>query len=395
MRTFTPEEQHFIQEHQHEDVAQLMLQASRYPHLPVQELVQQIKARQKAAQKLKTWVANPQVVFPVALSVEQSSSELTASYKAGLVQGKLLVDVTGGFGIDSFYFAKSFQQVVHVEQNRALQEVAAYNFGLLGAQNIRSLNTTAEAFLESFSGKADVLYLDPARRGNQDQKLHLLQDCEPDVLQLLPLLFQKARAVLLKTSPMLDIEQAMQELGHVSQVWVVALQNEVKEVLYLLQPGAPPLSEAPHTAVNLLPQAPPQVLHFTRTQEEAATPVYADPQAYVYEPNAAILKAGAYRFLTQPFGLKKLHPNSHLYTSNVLVPDFPGRSFRCLHTSRYNKKELLRQLPGKKANITVRNFPESVADIRKKTGLKEGGITYLFFTTDMHQKPLVLICEKA
>ncbi|TPE44850.1 THUMP-like domain-containing protein [Pontibacter mangrovi] len=395
MRQFTPQEQEFILSHQHDDVAQLMLQASRYPELPVQELVQQIKARQKAAQKLPTWVQHPQAVFPVALSVEQSSSEETAAYKASLVSGKLLVDLTGGFGVDTYYFARSFAQVTHVEQNPELQEVAKYNFGLLGATNIQSLKSTAEDFLHTFEGKADVLYLDPARRGTRDQKLHLLQDCEPDVLHLLPLLFQKADAILLKTSPMLDIEQALQELAQVAHVWVVALQNEVKEVLYLLQPAAPAPADVPRTAVNLLPKSEPQLLTFTRAQEEAAAPVFADPQEFVYEPNAAILKAGAYRYLGQHLHLGKLHPNSHLYTSSKLLPLFPGRGFRCLGVSRYNKKELLKHLPQKKANITVRNFPESVAEIRKKTGIREGGHTYLFFTTDMHQKPVVLICEKA
>ncbi|WP_299755832.1 hypothetical protein [uncultured Pontibacter sp.] len=395
MRVFTPEEQEFILQHQQQDVAQLILQAKRYPQLPVQELAQQIKARQKAVQKLPTWVQHPQAVFPVALSVEQSSSEVTAAYKASLVSGKLLVDLTGGFGVDSFYFARSFAQVVHVEQNQELQEVAKYNFELLHASNIQSINAAAEDFLSAFEGKADVLYLDPARRGNQDQKLHLLQDCEPDVLHLLPLLFQKADAILLKTSPMLDIEQALQELAHAVQVWVVALQNEVKEVLYLLKPKAPAPADAARTAVNLLPNAEPQQLTFTRTQEDAATPKYTDPQEFVYEPNAAILKAGAYRYLGQHLHLNKLHPNSHLYTSAQLLPHFPGRSFRCLGVSRYNKKELLKRLPQNKANITVRNFPDSVAEIRRKTGIKEGGHTYLFFTTDMHQKPVVLICEKA
>lgn len=252
MRVFTTEELDFIGAHQHQDAAQLMLQAKRYPHLPVLELVQQIQARQKAAQKLPTWVEHPQAVFPVALSVEQSSSEATAAFKASLVSGRLLVDLTGGFGVDSFHFARSFAQVTHVEQNPELQEIAAYNFNLLGAGNIRSVATTAEDFLRDFTGTADVLYLDPARRGNHAQKLHLLQDCEPDVLRLLPLLFQKANAVLLKASPMLDIEQAVQELGHVVQVWVVALQNEVKEVLYLLQPKAPAPADVPRTAVNLL-----------------------------------------------------------------------------------------------------------------------------------------------
>ncbi|WP_162051609.1 THUMP-like domain-containing protein [Pontibacter pamirensis] len=395
MRTFTQQERQFIQEHQHEEPAAIMLQASRYPHLPVQELVKQIQARQKAAQKLPVWVNHVEVVFPVAVSVEQSSSETAAQFKASLVTGALLVDLTGGFGVDSFYFARRFTQVVHVEQNAELQEIAQHNFNLLQAPNIQSFNTTAENFLEDFGGKADVIYLDPARRGGTNEKLHLLQDCTPDVLHLLPVLFAKAKAVLLKASPMLDIDLAIEQLQHVTKAWVVAVQNEVKEVLYLLKQKAPQPDQVERTAVNLLTVGEAQQLTFTKANEDAAQVSYSDPESFVYEPNAAILKAGAYRYLGQHLHLKKLHPNSHLYTSHTLIPDFPGRSFRCVGVSRYNKKELLRQLPGKQANITVRNFPESVADIRRKTCLKEGGHAYLFFTTDMHQKPVVLICQKA
>ncbi|MCJ8166877.1 class I SAM-dependent methyltransferase [Pontibacter sp. E15-1] len=395
MRQFTPEERAFMQEHRHQEPAALMLQAKRYPHLPLQELVQQIQARQKAEQKLPTWAQHPDTVFPVTLSVEQSSSEAAAAYKASLVSGKLLVDLTGGFGVDSFYFATRFAEVIHVEQNPDLQEIARYNFGLLEAGNIQSMAITAEAFLQSFTGMADMLYLDPARRGGSNQKLHLLQDCEPDVLHLLPLLFTKASAVLLKSSPMLDIDLALEQLQHVARVWIVAVQNEVKEVLYLLEPGATPPAQAIRTAINLLPNGTTQEIVFTKAAEEDADVSFADPQRYIYEPNAAILKAGAYRYLAQRLQLQKLHPNSHLYTSATLVPDFPGRSFVCLAMSRYNKKELLRHLPGKQANITVRNFPDTVAGIRQKTGIREGGHTYLFFTTDMHQKPVVLICRKA
>jgi len=394
MRTFSQEEKHFMQEHQRHDAAQLMLKAHRYPHLPMLELVQQLQARQKAAAKLPTWAAHADVVFPVALSVEQSSSEATAAFKASLVQGELLIDLTGGFGVDSLYFAKRFTQVVHVEQNSVLQEVARYNFNLLQARNIQSINTTAETFLQDFEGKANVLYLDPARRSGGNEKLHLLQDCEPDVLRLLPLLFSKANTVLLKASPMLDIDLALEQLLHVVKLWVVAVQNEVKEVLYLLQPEAPQPAQAERIAINLLPNASPQQLTFTKAVEEAAEVNYTDPQEFIYEPNAAILKAGAYRYLGQHLHLDKLHPNSHLYTSAILLTNFPGRTFRCTGVSRYSKKELLRQLPDRQANITVRNFPESVAEIRRKTGIKEGGDTYLFFTTDRHQKPVVLFCRK-
>ncbi|MFT2007331.1 THUMP-like domain-containing protein [Pontibacter sp. 13R65] len=392
MRLFTKEEKQFIQEHQQEQVSRLMLQASRYPALPVLELVQQIQARQKAASKLPAWVANPDLVFPVALSVEQSSSEATAAYKASLVSGQLLIDLTGGFGVDSYFFAKNFARVLHVEQQQDLSEVAAHNFALLQAHNIQAVPATADSFLQNFDGLADVMYLDPARRGGRDERVHLLQDCEPDVLHLLPTLLQKAHAVFLKTSPMLDIDLALQQLQLVTKVWVVAVQNECKEVLYLLKNT--PETHPEITAVNLLPGGQVQSISFSEEQEQAAAVSYADAKAYIYEPNTAILKAGAYKYLAQTYQLEKLHPNSHLYTSNSLLLQFPGRIFRCLSTNRYNKKELLRLLPDKKANITARNFPESVAEIRRKTGIKEGGKKYLFFTTDMHQKPVVLICEK-
>ncbi|PKV66770.1 THUMP-like domain-containing protein [Pontibacter ramchanderi] len=392
MKHYTPEEKEFIQQHQHRNPAELMLQAGRYPQLPVAELVKQIQARHKAADKLPTWAANPDVVFPTAVSVEQTSSEATAAYKASLVKGKLLIDLTGGFGVDSFFFAKRFEQVVHVEQNSELSEIAGYNFKLLGAYNIKTVNSTAEDFLQAFTGRADVLYLDPARRGDRLEKVHLLQDCEPDILQLLPVLFEKADAVLLKTSPMLDIELAVEQLRSVSQVWVMALHNECKEVLYLLQPRVGNNPE--RHAVNLLPDGTVHLLSFQKEQEESASVSYSDPKAYLYEPNSAILKSGAYRSVASQFGLYKLHPNSHLYTADQLIPDFPGRAFFCEGIGRYQKKELLSRLPQRKANITVRNFPESVADIRKKTGIKEGGADYLFFTTDMHQKPIVVYCRK-
>lgn len=393
MKQFTQEEKEFIKQHQHRSPAELMLQASRYPELPVAELVKQIQARQKATDKLPTWVSNPDVVFPVAVSVEQSSSEAAAAFKASLVSGKLLVDLTGGFGVDSFYFARQFEQVVHVEQNTELSEVAAHNFRLLGADNVETVNATAEDFLQTFGGNADVLYLDPARRGERAEKVHLLQDCEPDVLRLLPLLLQKANAVLLKTSPMLDIDLALDQLGAVTKVWVVALQNECKEVLYLIERSTG--IEPELHAVNILPNGTTQKLTFTKSQEDQAKVEFADPQAYLYEPNSAILKSGAYRSVASQYGLQKLHPNSHLYTSSTLISDFPGRIFSCAGVGRYNKKELLARLSSRKANITVRNFPESVADIRKKTGIKEGGNDYLFFTTDMHQKPIVVYCRKA
>jgi hypothetical protein len=392
MKAFTADELRYLTENAFQEPSRLMLQAHRYPNLPVALLVQQIQARQKARYKLPTWYRHPEIRYPANLSVEQASSETTAAYKAGLVAGDTLVDLTGGFGIDSYFFARHFQQVCYVERQPDLSQVAQYNAGVLGITNIRFYTGEAPAFLDTFPGPAAVIYLDPARRDAGNKKVHLLEDCEPDILQLLPLLLSKSRLVLLKTSPMLDIHLAVQQLGQVQQVHVVAADNECKEVLYLLGSPAPafPLLKA----VNLLGNGQQQAFTFDQQTEEQATVVYGLPQRFIYEPHAAILKAGGFKSLAVHYGLTKLHRNSHLYTSETLVADFPGRIFRCLATCRYHKKELLAHLPEKKANITVRNFPDTVAQIRLKTSLQEGGSKYLLATTDMQQKPIILVCEK-
>ncbi|QHL88695.1 hypothetical protein GU926_15170 [Nibribacter ruber] len=393
MRVFSSEEQKFILQHLLEDPVQLILQAKRFPGLPVQELVAQIKARQKAIHKLPTWAQHPEVVFPVMLSLEQSSSEVTAAYKANLVTGQTLTDLTGGFGVDSFYFAKQFAQVTHVEQNQELQQIARHNFQLLGAGNITSLHATAEEYLASLTNLLDVLYLDPARRGQSQERVHLLQDCEPDILNLLPLLLQKAKTVLLKTAPMLDIDLALQELPGVQKIWVVAVQNEVKEVLYLITAASN--AEPQITAINLKPGLAAVEVTFTKQQEEKATAVYAEaPLRYLYEPNPALLKAGAFKWLSQEYKVQKLHRNSHLYTSVELVADFPGRVFEIVAQPKANAKDLHKLLPHRKANITVRNYPLTVAQLREKIKLKEGGSDYLFATTDLHNKPILLLARK-
>lgn len=393
LRSFSTEARAFIETHQAENPATLMLQARRYPGLPVAELVQQIQARQKAKTKLPAWAQHFDLIFPANLSVEQASSELTAAFKASLVAGELLIDLTGGFGVDVFYFAQRFRKVVHVEQNRELSETVEFNFAKLGVTNVTFEAQNASVFLQQFTGHADCIYLDPARRGTANQKVHLLEDCEPDVLQMLPELRRKASTILLKTAPLLDINLAITQLKTVEKIWVVAVENECKEVLYQIGQTENPDPEI--TAVNLQPKTGNTTFTFKRSEEETSAVTYSEPLAFIYEPNAALMKAGAFRQIAQRFGLKKLHRNSHVYTSETFIPDFPGRSFKLKKVAKYSKKALLPLIPEKKANVTVRNFPETVAQIRQKTGLKEGGDLYLFATTDLHQQPVILVCEKA
>ncbi|GAB2950185.1 SAM-dependent methyltransferase [Hymenobacter coalescens] len=384
----------YVAKHLHDDPAKLALQARRYPNLPVPELVRQIQARQKAKAKLPTWAANPDLVFPPALSVEQASSARTAAFKAGLVSGTRLADLTGGFGVDSSHFARALEEVHYVERNPQLVSVVRHNLEVLGVDNVHYHVGDAAAWLrEQPDGHFDWIYLDPARRDTADKKIFRLADCEPDVLRLLPVLLRKAERVLLKTSPMLDVEQAIQELAHVRRLWVVAVDNECKEVLYEL--GQEPAVDPERLTVNLLRDGREQTFRSNRTREAKAIPRYAEPQDYVYEPNVAVLKAGSFKSIGTSFSLLKLHQHSHLYTSNTLREDFPGRIFRCRAVCRYDKKELLAYLgPEQRAHVTTRNFPDSVAEIRHRTGIREGGTTYLMATTDLTGRLIVLVCDR-
>jgi len=257
--------------------------------------------------------------------------------------------------------------------------------GLLGAD--------AVAFLKESPHRYDWLYLDPARRDTAARKIFLLRDCEPDVAKLLPLLLHKADKILLKTSPMLDIEHAVQGLGHVRRLWVVAVDNEVKEVLYEL--GQEPAVDPERYALNLRRDGTQQEFRLNRAREARATPRYAEAQQYLYEPNAAVLKAGAFRSIGTAFELLKLHQHSHLYTSDVLRADFPGRVFRIRAVEKADGAALKAHLgPEARAHVTTRNFPDSVADFRRRTGIREGGEVYLFATTDLRGRPVVLVCEK-
>jgi len=392
----------FVEAHRHSDPAKLMLEAHRYPEIPMRAAVQQILARQKAKTKLPSWHAHREVMFPPALAMEQCSSELAATFKASLVQGGSLVDLTGGLGVDTYFMAKSFAEAHYVERQPQLCALAHYNFPLLGGPRIAIHQSDASSFLSSFSAKVEMVYLDPARRDAAQRKVFKLADCEPDLRSLIPQLIHKTTSILLKTSPLLDIDAALGELGSygsgvVREVIVLAVDNECKEVLFLWQNSAQvsSLKAAQPTirAVDLT-KAGPITFAFSRAHEAAAKVDYASPQSFIYEPNAAILKAGAFKSVAERFGLQKLHPNTHLYTSEHRVANFPGRTFNLLAVSKLDKKVLSTWLPDGCANLTVRNFPLTVAEIRQKTGFREGGDHYLFATTLVDQSRAVLICQK-
>ena len=381
-----PTIQQFIQDHLYDDPASLMLQAGRYPELPMAAVVEQIQSRRKAKTKLPEWFATEGIIYPPRVSMEQCSSEATALYKAGLVKGTSLVDLTGGFGVDTYFLGKGFERVHYLERQEVLAERARQNFQCLNADHIQVHHSDSIAFLKASDDHYSVIYVDPARRGDANQKVFRFEDCEPDLVNTIDLLRAKADQVLVKASPMLEIKQGLETLGGATQVHVVAVQNEVKEVLFLIDQNAGVNPEI--HCVNLKSGNGP--FTFDYASESEAEVQFAEVEGYLYEPNAAIMKAGGFNSVALAHSLQKLHPNTHLYTANHSLSDFPGKVFKVLDRLSMSKKEIKKYFPQKKANITTRNFPMTVAQIRKKTGLKEGGTQFLIGLMDTHGAHLLL-----
>ncbi len=387
-----PEIQAFIQAHQQEDWQKLLLSAHRYPGMPMREIALQIQCRQKAKTKLPAWLTAPEVIFPGIIPLEQCSSERTAYWKAGLMQGHSYADLTGGMGVDFWACSSRFKEATYCEQQIDLFESTRWNLPKIGLEaEVSWVNGNGMEWLQHKSHKLDWLYLDPARRNHSNQKMVLLSDCEPNVLAVQSLLLEKAENVLIKLSPMLDIDLAIKQLTGVQKVYVLAVEDEVKELLFHIHTQEQPDPEI--VAVHLLKNGQEQTFRFTRGQEQTAQAEFSSPLTYLYEPNVALLKAGAFKSIGQK-GLYKLAPSSHLYTSDQYWPDFPGRIFRITAVTRADKKEIHRLVPSGKANLTIRNFPMSVADLRKKLSLAEGGEDYLFASTDHQQRKLVMVTRK-
>lgn len=351
-------------------------------------VAEQIAARKKAKSKLPTWFANQKVVFPPTLSLEQASSEITAKYKSQLITGNLLIDLTGGMGIDCSFFINHSKSIIYVEQKTELVEITKYNFNQLGIQNATFFNANSLDFIQQFDSNADWIYLDPARRDNCQNKVFRIADCEPNVLQIKEDLFKISDNILIKFSPLLDIKLAIEQLKNVTEVHVVAVENEVKELLFVLKNRK--AENIKIFTINL----PNQKFDFTFEEESKQVITYSKPMSYIYEPNAAILKAGAFKSVAARYGLSKIATNSHLYTADFWIDNFAGRRFRCEAVCKFDKKDISQYLINNQANISVRNFPMKPDEIRKKLGFKDGGEVYLFFTEDFEKKKIVLVCKK-
>lgn len=442
----------FIREHAQDDVRKLALKRPDNPNVDLKEALVQIEGYQTARKKLPLWAENPQLVYPPRISMEQCSSETTALYKQQVVRRLLqsqngplsMADMTGGFGIDFSYLAPLFDRAYYIEQQEVLCRIAEHNLKVLGLEQAEVLHGDG---VERMPEKAPLtlVFIDPARRDQQGKKTVALSDCTPDLEAIQERIRSCSRFCMAKLSPMLDIHQALQELKGVSEVHVVSVDNECKELLLILASGktentteiatagkrqetdcnlasvtdkteevtanklegTSTTSKSERNAVNKpeeiriccinLQKGEQQTFEYTAQEEATAEAIYTDqPGAYLYEPNTSLLKAGAYKCLCARFGVRKLHPNSHLYTSDTLCADFPGRRFHVTGSRTFSKqdlKQIARDIP--QANITIRNFPSTVQELRKKLKIKEGGDRYLFVTTLKNEQHIILECLKA
>lgn len=385
----------YIWLHRDQPATAIALRKAPVPGWSMADIARQVEALQKIKVKAPSWYREG-IVLPPGLPLEQCSSEATARFKAGLFSGQQLLDLTGGLGVDTFCWAESFAAVDCVEQQAELYAAARHNFELLGRHNVTCHHCTAEDFLaQAGDARYDLIYLDPARRDAHQQRVFRLSDCSPDVVALKQTLFGLSDRVLVKTAPMLDLQLALGQLERVAQVWVVALGDECKEVLYLLDKNQSlPPEKTPIAAVQIGKAGQTGSLEFTFEAERSAVAPLSAPLQYLYEPNAAILKAGAFRSFAVHYGLAKLHPHSHLYTAAERREDVPGRCFEVLGVCKYDKKAVGALVPNGSANIAARNFPDAPEAVRKRLGLKSGGDTYLFATTDPAGQKIIIVCRK-
>ncbi|WP_281322008.1 THUMP-like domain-containing protein [Flavobacterium aestivum] len=370
-------------------ISKLALQKNPFPTVEWAAILNQIAAKTKAKEKLPTWFSTSNIIYPSKISVEQTSSEKTAAYKASIVSGENLIDLTGGFGIDDYYFSKKIKKVVHCEINTELSGIVQHNFKQLNIENITCHAGDSLEILNSLNLKWDWIYIDPSRRSDTKGKVFMLKDCLPNVPEYLDLYFTKSDAVLIKTAPILDITAGLSELKYVKAIHIVAIDNEVKELLWELNKGY-----VGNIKIKTISIAKDKTESFDFVlNEKQEIPTYSLPLKYLYEPNSSIMKSGGFDEVGAFYRLNKLHKHSHLYTSNDLV-SFPGRIFKIENSFIYSKIEMKQFLENKKANVTTRNFPETVENIRKKWKIKEGGNVYCFFTTDENNNKIVLICSK-
>lgn len=384
------EVQDFLKSHFKENSREIALRKSPFANVSSSELANQLESLQKAEKKLPLWFRTSGIYFPPSLSIEQASSEETALYKANLIsENTSLIDLTGGIGIDSYYFSKCAKKVVHCELNPDLSEIAKHNAEVLGAKNIESYAGNGIEFLkEQSTDTFQTIYLDPSRRV-KTRKVFMLQDCEPNVIKIQKDLLEKASTIIIKTAPLLDISLALTDLMHVKEVQVISLKNECKEVLFILEKD---FTNKPIIKAVGLGKESDFEFKFLQQEEKDAIADYSLPKSYLFDPDVALLKAGCFKLLSTRYAVQKIHPNTHLYTSENSLNDFPGRRFKVNETYEY--KDFKKKKTDWSANVVSRNFPLSVAELRKKHRITESAKEYLFFCRAIDEKLYVIHADR-
>ncbi len=381
MTLLNSEIQQFINNNLTTDVSKLALQKNPFEKVDYRIILNQIVCKQKAKNKLPSWFKAENIIFPERINIEQTTDERVAAFKSSLFNGQSLLDASGGFGVDSYYFSKQFKEVVHCEINNDLSAIVSHNFKQLQAENIKCFAENSENVLKERNQKFDVVYVDPSRRNETKGKVFMLKDCEPNVPNLQNFYFSFANIILVKTAPILDVSAALEELKNVKTIYAIALENEVKELLWVLDKD---YSASPKIlAINI------DKTTTSTTSETTFETRFSEPLTYLFEPNAAIMKLNLFSALEQ----YKLHEHSHLFTSDELVT-FPGRRFKIEKTIPFSKKEIQNELSNKKANVSTRNFPLKPEEIKKKFKIKDGGTLFAFFTTNYKNEKIVVLCTK-
>ncbi len=385
----------FVYSHANDNCLSLRLKYSNVTDFDITFAINQIEARQKIKEKLPFVASCDKYLFPSILSAEQCTCEAVANYKASFLNGRYnsICDLTGGLGIDSLAFASVINSVTYVERFKDYCSVAKHNFEILN-KDIEVVNCDCTDFLKK-DINFDALYIDPARRGEANKRMFAFSDCEPNVVELLPRMFEVAKDIYIKASPMADISMSIKELECVCDIYVISYKNECKELLFRLNRNEANSADINIVCVDILPSST-SVFKFKYSDEANISDIkYSKPLDYLYEPSASILKSGAFKSVAKSYDAYKLAQSSHIYTSESLISDFQGRKFKIEEVVPFSSKDiknLYKSLP--EANITARNFPLKVDELRKRLKIKDGGNTYVFATTDMNKEKILIVCSK-
>lgn len=373
--------QYYIGQNINSDLNKLLLKKSPFPEVSMQQIVQQIKGK-KTAEKKFPFLLKEGIVFPPNLNLEQASSQSTAEYKAQNLSGKSFLDLTCGFGIDAYFMSQNFDEVTLIEQNPELISIVENNWKILDGK-ASFINESLERFLENNQQRFDVIYLDPARRDLQNKKKFLLEDLSPNLLEIENSLSSISDKIIVKLSPLIDISYLISELKNITEIQIIAVRNEVKELLLIIhnQERREKNKDVKIRCTNL--ESGEQEFSFNFNDEKSAKSEFSESLNFLYIPNNSILKAGAFNIISDKFGLKKLHPNSHFYTSEHKIENFTGR---ILQIEKIEAKDLKK---GEKYNIVCKNYPLKPEEIRKKYKLTDGGNQYLIFTQSIKGKEIL------